>query len=191
VKLITTALVLSAALAMAGCAKSSPATPTVTPTPGVSTETITATITGAKAAADLNSHSSAPLVFPVMRFTGTVSTSVRRLSLGGGKAGTSVFKTPAGHLDVRHVQTSSGRRTWTGPLDGVCMFTAVFSAGRWTATGGTGKFAGASGHGTFRVTASGATALKKHKTRCSAATTGRVQSAGAEITFTASGTLKK
>jgi hypothetical protein len=192
---ITMALAAGVVLAAAGCT-STAAKPAA--------ETIAGTVSGSQAAADLNSTSTrAPLVFPVMSFTGAVTTSARRLALtGGGKAGNAVFKTPAGDLDVHHVPGGKGSMSWLSPqppdaspghirVSDLCTFSAVFSSGTYTVTGGTGKFAKATGHGTYRVSAYGEADLLKGKSACSDTTTGPVLADGAEIAFLASGPLKK
>jgi hypothetical protein len=192
---ITMALAAGVVLAAAGCT-STPAKP--------SAETIAGTVSGSQAAADLNSTSTrAPLVFPVMSFSGAVTTSARRLALtGGGKAGSAVFRTPAGDLDVHHVPGGKGSMSWLSPqppdaspghirVSDLCTFSAVFSAGTYTVTGGTGEFAKATGHGTYRVTAYGEADLLKGKSACSDTTTGPVLADGAEIAFLASGPLKR
>jgi hypothetical protein len=238
---ITMALAAGVVLAAAGCT-STPAKP--------SAETIAGTVSGSQAAADLNSTSTrAPLVFPVMSFSGAVTTSARRLALtGGGKAGNAVFRTPAGDLDVHHVPGGKGSMSWLSPqppdaspghirvsdlctfsavfrtpagdldvhhvpggkgsmswlspqppdaspghirVSDLCTFSAVFSAGTYTVTGGTGEFAKATGHGTYRVTAYGEADLLKGKSACSDTTTGPVLADGAEIAFLASGPLKR
>ena len=191
---ITMALAAGVVLAAAGCT-STPAKP--------SAETIAGTVSGSQAAADLNSTSTrAPLVFPVMSFTGAVTTSARITLTGGGKAGNAVFKTPAGDLDVHHVPGGKGSMSWLSPqppdaspghirVSDLCTFSAVFSSGTYTVTGGTGKFAKATGHGTYRVSAYGEADLLKGKSACSDTTTGPVLADGAEIAFLASGPLKR
>ncbi len=145
--------VLAATLGLAACGSSSS-----TPTTKSGTETLNASITGSAAVKNLESNSNAPLVFPVMTWTGVVSTSEHNESLGGGKSGGEhAFKTAAGDFAVIHKSLSpNGTGGVTGPVKGVCTFRQVM-AGTYTVVTdkSTGSFKGATGHGTYAVTITG------------------------------------
>ena len=185
-------LVLSAGLAACGSSTKSVAhSAAVGSVRAVSgTEVIRAQITGAKAAKDIGSNSNAPLVFPAAAFTGPVVTHVRPFKLGNGKG--SAFRTPAGVLYLTHSKgTSQKNPAVTGQSGRVCYFRQVASEGTWTAVPGksTGKFAGASGHGTFTLTIIAAADLLPGKTKCTTGNTGNPLAKGASIVFEASGPL--
>src|ERR1019366_1425379 len=154
------------------------------------TEVIRAQITGAKAAKDIGSNSNAPLVFPAVAFTGPVVTHVRPFRLGSGNSKGSAFRTPAGVLYLTH---SKGQKNpaVTRQSGRVCYFRQVRSEGTWTAVPAksTGKFAGASGHGTFTLTILAAADLLPGKTKCTTGNTGNPLAKGASIVFEASGPL--
>jgi hypothetical protein len=79
--------------------------------------------------------------------------------------------------------------TWT-LKGGNCYFVATFDKGNYTVvSGSTGKFAGATGHGTYLITATGSAPLAKGKTTCSFGNTGPVSTKGASIAFIGSGPL--
>ena len=183
------AALIAGAVAACGSSSSAPATKT-------GTETITAVVSGSTAARSLNSNSNGPLPFTSATFAGPVNVTVNPFHLGGGANGKGKFTTPAGTLALSH-QTAPGFGanssppvTWKKSGD-ACMFTATFSKGTFTAIPGesTGKFRGATGHGTFVITASGAVKLPAGKTSCAGANPGNVQPAGAAIKFTASGKI--
>ena len=164
--------------------------PTVAASGVSGAETIRATITGAKAAKDLASNSSAPLKFPAFVFTGLVATRTGKLTLGGPKAGKHTFVTPAGNLEVSH---SSGNKGQGAPVwhrvGKLCYFQQVATKGTYSAVGGTGRFAGAKGAGTFMVTAAATFPLLSGKSKCSAGNVGKPLASGASIVFVAAGPL--
>jgi hypothetical protein len=183
-----------AGLAVAACSSSgSSSSASTTTTSG--TETLHGTDTGSGAAGQLNSNSNAPLQFPVFTYSGPVNLTVKPFTLpsGNGPSGTNTLP---GGLRVHHVSalpSSSSNApppaTWT-LKGGNCYFTATFDKGSYTVvTGSTGKFAGATGHGSYLVTATGSAPLAKGKTTCSFSSTGPVSTQGASITFSASGPL--
>jgi len=163
------------------------------------TETITAAASGAAAANQLNSNGNAPLKFPSFVFSGPVDTSVTNASLGGGKAKTAThtFVTPAGNMTITHTAKSNGQAqpSVTGQTGNTCHFTQNGGTGVYKVDGSksTGKFAGATGSGTYAITVVASADLSAGKTTCSANNTGNALATGASITFKASGplTLKK
>lgn len=140
------------------------------------TEVIRAAITGAKAAKDIGSNSNAPLVFPSAQFSGPVTTRMAPFKLGG-KGKRHAFVTPAGDLAVIHIKDKHQQKNpvVTGQDGRVCYFSQVWEAGTWKAVPArsTGKFAGATGAGTYTITATVAANLLKGKSKCSAANTGK------------------
>ena len=187
-----------AGLAVAACSSSassssaSSSSASTTTTSG--TETLHGADTGSGAAASLNSNNSnAPLQFPVFTYSGPVNLTVKPFTLpnSNGPSGTSTLP---GGLRVHHVSTLPSSNapppaTWT-LKGGNCYFTATFDKGSYTVlTGSTGKFAGATGHGSYLITATGSAPLAKGKTTCSFSSTGPVSTQGASITFSASGPL--
>jgi hypothetical protein len=79
--------------------------------------------------------------FGVVRTTGT-------LSLGGSGNGRGTFYFRAGHLRVKHTQTSGGTQPRLNPKTCVASFS---EAGVYTVVAGTGAFHNAKGHGQFAV----------------------------------------
>jgi hypothetical protein len=159
------------------------------------TETLHGADTGSAAAASLNSNSNAPLQFRVFTYSGLVNLTVKPFTLPGGNGPIGTNTLPGG-LRVHHVSvlpSSSSNAppptTWT-LKGGNCYFTSTFDKGSYTVvTGSTGKFAGATGHGSYLITATGSAPLAKGKTTCSFSSTGPVSAQGASITFSASGPL--
>ena len=187
-------LVLSAGLAACGSTSKSVAHPAAAGSVRAvsGTEVIRAQITGAKAAKDIGSNSNAPLVFPVVTFTGPVATHVRPFRLGSGNSKGSAFRTPAGVLYLTHSKGTSQKNPAVTRQSGrVCYFRQVASQGTWTAVPAksTGKFAGASGKGTFTLTILAAADLLPGKTKCTSGNTGNPLAKGASIVFDASGPL--
>jgi len=164
-----------------------------TASPLSATETFTGTITGATAAKFLNSNASPS--FPSLVFTGPVDTTIKGpvvLGSGNAKTATHTFVTPAGKLTVqRTAKAKVGQPTVTGKSGKTCYFTADGGTGTYTVLGSksTGKFAGATGSGTYAITIVAEANLLSGKTTCSAKNTGRVAVSGASITFKASGPL--
>jgi hypothetical protein len=73
---------------------------------------------------------------------------------------------------------------------GNCYFTATFDKGSYTVvSGSTGKFTGATGHGSYLITATGSAPLAKGQTTCSFTSVGPVSTRGASITFIGTGPL--
>jgi hypothetical protein len=163
------------------------------------TETLTGVVSGVAAAKLLNANGNPPLKFTSLVFSGPVNTSISNVTLGGGKAKTAThaFVTPAGSFTVTRTVTSNGQPqpSVTGQTGNTCHFTANFGTGSYNVDGSksTGKFAGATGSGTFSITVQASADLLAGKTTCSANNTGNVTATGASITFKASGplTLKK
>jgi hypothetical protein len=163
------------------------------------TETLTGVVSGAAAANLLNSNSNAPLKFTSLVFSGPVDTSISNVGLGGGnsKTATHTFVTPAGNFTVARTAKSGGQSqpTVTGQSGNTCHFTLNGGTGIYKVVGSksTGKFAGATGSGTYALTIVASADLTEGKTTCSGNNTGNVVATGASITFKASGplTLKK
>lgn len=160
------------------------------------TETITGTLTGAAAAEVLNSNSSAGPAFPSLVFTGPVDTIIRGpVTIGSGNARTATytFVTPAGNLTVQHTTKTYGQTqpTVTGKRGSTCYFSENGGIGIYTVIGSksTGKFAGATGSGTYTITFLAEANLLAGRTTCSISNTGNVFAKGASITFKASGPL--
>jgi hypothetical protein len=182
-----------AGFAVAACSSSTSSSSAPTTTSG--TESLHGSATGSEAAASLNSNSNAPLQFPVFTYSGPVNLTVKPFTLpnSNGPSGTNTLP---GGLRVHHVSalpSSSSNApppaTWT-LKNGNCYFTATFDKGSYTVvTGSTGKFAGATGHGSYLITATGSAPLAKGKTTCSFSNIGPVSTQGASITFTGSGPL--
>ena len=187
-------LIAAVALTAAACTSSSSSTiPAVTH----GTETLTATVTGADAAANLNSGSSAPLNFPEGTWNGPVATTLKPFSLGGGNTnqGNTSWTTPAGRSTVFHKngpgytnQNAPPPATWK-KTGSTCGFTATFSKGAFSflPAKSTGEFARLSGTGTYILTAQGSAPLKSGDSAkaCSFLTIGKITDSGAEIHFTA------
>ena len=181
-----------AGVAVAACSTSS-STATTTTISG--TETLHGADTGSTAAAALNSNSNAPLQFPVFTYSGPVNMTVKPFTLpnNNGPSGTNTLP---GGLRVHHVSTlpsSSSNApppaTWT-LKDGNCYFIATFDKGNYTVVAGsTGKFAGATGHGSYLITATGSAPLASGKTTCSFSTIGPLSTHGASVTFSGKGPL--
>lgn len=179
--------------AVAACSSSASTSTTTTTTSG--TETLHGAATGSTAAANLNSNSNAPLQFPVFTYSGPVNLTVKPFTLpnSNGPSGTNTLP---GGLRVHHVSALPSSSSNAPPparwtlKGGNCSFTATFDKGSYTVvTGSTGKFAGATGHGSYLITAAGSAPLAKGKTTCSFSSIGPVSTQGASITFSASGPL--
>jgi len=182
-----------AGLAVAACSSSSSTATTTTTTSGI--ETLHGADTGSTAAANLNSNSNAPLQFPEFTYSGPVNLTVKPFTLPGGN-GPSGTNTLPGGLRVHHVSSLPSSSSNAPPpttwrlKGGNCYFTATFDKGNYTVvSGSTGKFAGATGHGSYLITATGWAPLAKGKTACSFSSIGPVSSQGASIVFAGSGPL--
>jgi len=193
---LTGAVALAAGLgACSSSGSSSTSSPSAKATTMSGTETITATVAGTAAAKQLNSTASnAPLTFIKIVFTGPVATSVSPFTLGGGNKTTGTFKTPAGNLVVTHSSGNKGGQanpTVTGKTGDVCYFKQTFAAGTYTVDGAksTGKFAGATGSGTFAINMTAAAKLSSGKTTCTTNNTGSILATGASVTFKGTGPL--
>jgi hypothetical protein len=183
-----------AGLAVAACgtsASSSASSPTTTS----GTETLHGAVTGSAAAASLNSSSNAPLQFPAFTYSGPVNLTVKPFTLPNSP-GPSGTNTLPGGLRVHHVSTLPNSSSTSPPptawtlKGGNCYFIITFDKGSYTVvTGSTGKFAGATGHGSYLITATGSAPLAKGKTTCSFSNTGPVSTQGASIAFIGSGPL--
>jgi hypothetical protein len=182
-----------AGLAVAACSSSSSTATTATTTTGI--ETLHGADTGSTAAANLNSNSNAPLQFPAFTYSGPVNLTVKPFTLpnSNGPSGTNTLP---GGLRVHHVSALPSSSSNVPPpakwvlKGGNCYFTATFDKGNYTVvTGSTGKFAGATGHGSYLITATGSAPLAKGKTTCSFSSIGPVSSKGASIIFSGGGPL--
>lgn len=200
------ALALAATAGLAACSSASSSSSASHPSASASAataspvtiETLYGRVTGSAAASQLNSNSNAPLKFPVFTYNGVVQLTVSPFALPGGP-GPGGTNTLPGGLRVHHVSsqpaavsngTAPPPATWTYS-GGRCSFVATFDKGTYTiAPGSTGKFAGATGHGTYLITATGS-APAASRSDCSFTSKGfgPVGSPGASITFTASGPL--
>lgn len=183
-------------LAGAGCmaialaCSSSSSTPAA---PKTGTETLHAEVTGADAAANLNSNSNAPLTFPEGTWTGLISTSIKPFSLGGGSAsqGDAHWATPDGTSTVFHKDAPGFTSNSAPPVKftkngSECTGDATFSKGAFQFLPGksTGEFARLSGTGTYIATAHFTAPVKSGKT-CAFASLGKISDTGARIDFTA------
>ena len=191
------AVVLAAAVgacSSSGSRASSSTGATATAPPKSGTETIIGTVTGAAVAIFLNSNGSTLPSFPSLVFTGPVDTTISGpVNLGGSTAKTSTqtFVTPAGNLTIQlTVKTNGGQPTVIDKSGRTCYFT-VSGIGSYTMVGSesTGKFAGATGSGTYVLAIFVGANLLPGKTTCSASNTGNVIAQGATIMFKASGPL--
>jgi hypothetical protein len=184
-----------AACSSSGSSSSSASSSTsTTTTSGI--ETLHGTDTGSAAAADLNnSNPNAPLQFTAFTYSGPVNLTVKPFTLptSNGPNGTNTLP---GGMRVHHVSSlpsSSSNApppaTWT-LKGGNCYFVTTFDKGTYTVvSGSTGKFTGATGHGSYQITATGSAPLAKGKTACSFNNIGPVSTQGASITFIGSGPL--
>lgn len=171
---------------------STSAKPTATAMSG--TETITATLAGAAAASYLSSNGNTQPLFPSLVFTGPVNTTVKgpvMLGSSNAKTATHTFVTPAGKLTIQRTrQTAQSQPTPAGQSGSTCYFTAK-STGTYTVVGSqsTGKFAGATGSGTYVESVTIAAGLLPGKATCSVSNVGNVVAKGTSLTFRASGPL--
>lgn len=191
------AIVLAAAVgacSSSGSSASSSSSATATAVPKSGTETITATLTGGAAANYLNSNGSTQPSVPSLVFTGPVSTTAKGpVTLGGStaKTATQAFATPVGNLAVRRtVKTSDSQPVPTGKSGRTCYFSAR-NTGVYTVvrSQSTGKFADATGSGTYVTTIAVGADLRPGKTTCTVNNVGNVIPKGTLITFRASGPL--
>jgi hypothetical protein len=194
-KLAGLAGAIALAAAVGACSSSGSSTSAAaTATPRSGTETITATLTGAPAARYFNSGGTTPPSFPSVVFAGVVNTTIRGpVTLGGatGKTVTHTFVTPAGNLTIRRTQkTRNNQLAPAGQSGSTCYFTAS-STGVYTVAGSqsTGKFAGATGSGTYVTTVVLGADLQPGRTTCSVHNAGTVIAKGTSITYRASGPL--
>ena len=191
---------ISATVALAGlaCLASCGSSPDPSAQSVTGTETFSGTITGSRAVAVLsNPNPNPPLTFPVFTWTGPVRTSISNFTLPSGnkKDLERTFKTPAGDFTVTRTPNSQRKNTGgaTGPVNGICTFRGV-SSGFYTVVPGksTGKFAGATGHGTFTITLTGSGPISPASAKaCTFGSNGPNISklSSASITFHAAGPL--
>ena len=157
-------------------------------------ETITATLAGAPAASYFDSGGITPPSFPSVVFAGVVNTTIRGpVTLGGstGKTVTHTFVTPAGNLTIRRTEKiRNNQLAPAGQSGSTCYFTASVT-GVYTVVGSqsTGKFAGATGSGTYVTTVAVGADLQPGRTTCSVSNAGNVIAKGTSITYRASGPL--
>jgi hypothetical protein len=194
-KLAGLAGAIALAAAVGACSSSGSSTSaTATATPRSGTETITATLTGAPAASYFDSGGTTPPSFPSVVFAGVVNTTIRgpvTLGHSTAKTVTYTFVTPAGNLTIRRTQkTRNNQLAPAGQSGSTCYFTAS-STGVYTVVGSqsTGKFAGATGSGTYVTTVVLGADLQPGRTTCSASNAGNVIAKGTSITYRASGPL--
>jgi hypothetical protein len=155
------------------------------------TQTVTGSISGAAASDLINSNSQGPFTFPSLVFTGPVTTSAANETISTSTAQT--IQTLAGNFAVslRLRNQPRTQRTWTGEHGGMCTFTQDARTGNYVVEGSqsTGKFAGATGNGSYAITIRGAAPLLAAKTTCSTPNTGDVVPQGASINLRAVGPL--
>jgi hypothetical protein len=144
------------------------------PTTKSGTETITGTESGQAVVTLLNSSANVQPVFPVFTYTGPVNTVAKNFKLPGGdaKTETDTLLTPAGNLTLTHTRTyqagQTTKPTLTGKSGSVCIFSFTAESGTFVAvpSKSTGQFAGATGHGTYKITINMGAALPAGKTTC-------------------------
>jgi hypothetical protein len=157
------------------------------------TETLTGVVGGAAAAKSLNNN--VPPRFPSLVFAGPVKTSMTNVSLGNNKSLTTnrTFVTPAGNFTVTRTVKSRGQQqpSVTGKSGSTCYFRLNGGSGSYAVDGShsTGKFAGATGSGTYSITLVATANLLPGKTTCSGNNAGNVTAKGTAVTFKASGPL--
>jgi hypothetical protein len=183
------AIVLAAAVgACSSSGSSTSATATAAPRSGI--ETITATLAGAPAASYFSSGGATPPSFPSVVFAGVVNTTIRGPVMLGHPAAKTVththtFVTPAGNLTIRRTRkTFNNQLVPAGQSGSTCYFTAS-STGVYTVVGSqsTGKFAGATGSGTYVTTVVVGADLQPGRTTCSVSNAGNVVARGTSITY--------
>ena len=180
--------------AVAGACSSSGTGATATAASRSGTETITATLTGAPAVSYLNSGGATPPSFPSVVFAGVVNTTIRgpvTLGRSTAKTATHTFVTPAGNLTIRRTRKIRNPQLAPAGQSGrTCFFTAS-TTGVYTVVGSqsTGKFAGATGGGTYVTTVVVGADLLPGRTTCSVSSAGTVVAKGSSITYRASGPL--
>ena len=180
------------------------------PTKTSGTLTITGTANGAAAAANFNNpNQNAPLVFSTFTYAGPVSATVSNYKLPGGqsKVGQPQTGTLANGLSVTHTATYQQPDNQPPALlktipaggsvgpDAVCVFSLTFEKGTYVVNGSksTGKFKGATGHGTYAVSATIGARMPAGKNTCNIADYGQngptAVATGSSILFKASGPL--
>ena len=194
-KLAGLAGAIALAAAVGACSSSGGSTgATATAMPRSGIETITATLAGAPAASYFDSGGITPPSFPSVVFAGVVNTTIRGpVTLGGstGKTVTHTFVTPAGNLTIRRTEKiRNNQLAPAGQSGSTCYFTASVT-GVYTVVGSqsTGKFAGATGSGTYVTTVAVGADLQPVRTTCSVSNAGNVIAKGTSITYRASGPL--
>lgn len=187
------AVVLAAAVG--ACASSGSSTSgTAAAAPRSGTETITAMLTGGPAASYLNSGGATPPSFPSVVFAGVVTTTIRGpVTLGGatGKTVTHTFVTPAGNLTIQRTEKTRNTQLAPAGRSGSTCYFAASSSGVYTVVGSqsTGKFAGATGGGTYLTRVVVGADLQPGRTTCSVGNAGAVIAEGTSIIYRASGPL--
>lgn len=193
-KLAGLAGAIALAAAVGSCSSPGSTSATATATPRSGTETITATLTGAPAASYFNSGGATPPSFPSVVFVGVVNTTIRgpvTLGHSTAKTATHTFVTPAGDLTIRRTRKiRHDQLAPAGRSGSACYFTAS-STGVYTVVGSqsTGKFAGATGSGTYVTTVVVGADLQPGRTTCSVSSVGNLIAKGTSITYRASGPL--
>jgi len=185
------------ALAAAVGACSSPGSSTgatATATPRSGTETITATLTGASAVSYFNSGGATPPSFPSVVFAGVVNTTIGgpvTLGHSTAKTVTHTFVTPVGNLTIRRTQKTRHDQLAPAGQSGSACYFAASSTGVYTVVGSqsTGKFAGATGGGTYVTRVVVGADLQPGRTTCSVNSAGNLIAKGTSITYRASGPL--
>ena len=194
-KLAGLAGAIALAAAVGACSSSGGSTgATATAMPRSGIETITATLAGAPAASYFDSGGITPPSFPSVVFAGVVNTTIRGpVTLGGstGKTVTHTFVTPAGNLTIRRTEKiRNNQLAPAGQSGSTCYFTASVT-GVYTVVGSqsTGKFAGATGSGTYVTTVAVGADLQPGRTTCSVSNADSVIAKGTSIIYRASGPL--
>jgi hypothetical protein len=127
-------------------------------------------------------------------FAGVVNTTIRgpvTLGRSTAKTATHTFVTPAGNLTIRRTEkTRHNQLAPAGRSGSTCYFRAS-RAGVRTVVGSqsTGKFAGATGGGTYVTTVVVGADLQPGRTTCSLGSADNVIAEGTSITYRASGPL--
>jgi len=192
-KIIAAILVTAAVTAAAACTNTAPhAAAPVPASHAPQVEEFYGQAAGMQAAAEISG--AVPVSFPSMHWVGPVVATVQNVTLGSGKDGTvRVFRSSAGDIAVRYGQARPvrGAPVVTGQAHGDCFISQTPATGNYTIDGAasTGRFKGASGHGSWSLIFLTETKLPAGRKQCSTTDPGAVVPSGAQVTFTASGPL--
>ena len=126
-----------------------------------------------------------------LAFSGPVATTDSKFVLRNSKKKSQVFVTPAGDLAITH-SNAKGALTVTGSAVTRCVLRQV-SRGTYVVMSAsaknTGKFKGATGHGTYVVTFTAQAKRLSAAKPCSQGNSGNPLAKGASVVFEASGPL--